>query len=101
MTQIPLKAQTTEMPRFQRLVKEKNAFMIRMTVFFLAFYLLLPILGGYAKPLMATKVLGNLNVAYLFAFVQFVMGWVVAGMYVKRAARFDQEIAEIRKELGK
>jgi uncharacterized membrane protein (DUF485 family) len=40
---------------------------------------------------MAKKVLGQLNLAYLFALSQFFMAWIIAALYVKAAAGFDAQ----------
>jgi uncharacterized membrane protein (DUF485 family) len=63
---------------------------VPITVFFLVYYLSLPLLVGFAPGLMDTKVIGDINVAYLFALSQFVMTWVLAWVYLRRAAGFDE-----------
>lgn len=76
-------------PDFQELVRRKRSFIIPATIFFLVYYFSLPILVGYFPDLMDTKVIGNINLAYLFALSQFVMTWVIMGLYVRRARVFD------------
>ncbi len=71
------------------LLRKKRAFLVPTTIFFLAYYFALPILCGYAPELMATKVIGAVNVAYLLALSNFVMAWVVAAVYVRKAKTFD------------
>jgi uncharacterized membrane protein (DUF485 family) len=84
---------------FARLVAERSRFTVGMTILFLVLYFLLPIMAGYNKPLMATKVLGNVTFGYVFAFMEFVMGWVMAAIYMVRARKFDalaaQAVAEV------
>ena len=63
---------------FQQLVAERNRFTITMTLVFLVLYFLLPIMAGYNKPLMATKVYGNVTFGYFMAFAEFLMGWIMA-----------------------
>ncbi|MEW6421390.1 MAG: DUF485 domain-containing protein [Deinococcota bacterium] len=75
---------------YQRLVAERNRFTVIMTVTFLVLYFLLPILAGYNKPLMATKVFGNVTFGYVLAFLEFAMGWIMAAIYVVRARQFDR-----------
>jgi uncharacterized membrane protein (DUF485 family) len=36
------------------------------------------------------NVIGNINIAYLFALSQFIMAWIVMALYVRRAGTFDQ-----------
>jgi len=82
------------MPEFQALVARKLRFIIAGTVFFLAYYFALPVLVGYFPQWMEHKV-GPVNVAYIFAFSQFIMAWVVAAVYVKVAAGWDTAANEI------
>ena len=39
---------------------------------------------------MSTKVIGNVNIAYLFALSQFFVAWIIAALYVKAANDFDR-----------
>jgi uncharacterized membrane protein (DUF485 family) len=39
---------------------------------------------------METKVLGEVNLAYLFALSQFFMAWILAALYLRAAGRFDE-----------
>ena len=55
------------MSAFHALLVTKQRFIIPATVFFLVYYFALPLLVGYAPRLMETKVLGVINVAYVFA----------------------------------
>ncbi len=74
---------------FRDLLALKRLFIIPAFVFFLVYYFLLPILVGYAPKLMATRVIGTVTLAYLFALSQFVVGWTIAGLYMKASAKFD------------
>ncbi|HZF28307.1 MAG TPA: DUF485 domain-containing protein [Gammaproteobacteria bacterium] len=75
---------------FKSLLAAKARFIVPATVFFIVYYFSLPLLVGYAPALMARKVFGVINVAYLFALSQFFMAWIVAWLYVRAAARFDR-----------
>ena len=75
---------------FKSLLKAKVRFVVPATIFFIVYYFSLPLLVGYAPALMAKKVFGVVNVAYLFALSQFLMAWIVAWLYVRAAARFDR-----------
>ncbi|WP_412029787.1 DUF485 domain-containing protein [Deinococcus yunweiensis] len=81
---------------YQQLVAQRNSFTITMTVAFLVLYFLLPVLAGYNKPLMATKVFGNVTFGYVLAFAEFAMGWIMAYIYVVKARTFDRLAAEAR-----
>jgi len=76
-------------PQFQDLLAIKKVFIIPAFIFFLAYYFLLPVLLGYAPRLMATRVIGTVTLAYVFALSQFVVGWLIAWLYLKASAKFD------------
>ncbi|GAX91566.1 DUF485 domain-containing protein [Effusibacillus lacus] len=88
-----------ESAQFQQLVRKKRAFLIPATIFFIVYYFALPILAGYAKPLMATKITDSINFGYLFALSQFVMAWALAHLYAKKADEFDHTASEMRKNM--
>ena len=90
VSRLPSAAAPTRNPAYARLVAERNRFTVIMTVTFLVLYFLLPILAGYNKPLMATKVFGNVTFGYVFAFAEFAMGWIMAAIYVVKARTFDR-----------
>jgi uncharacterized membrane protein (DUF485 family) len=74
---------------FKQLLKAKARFVVPATIFFIVYYFSLPLLVGYAPTLMARKVFGVVNVAYLFALSQFFMAWLLAWAYMRAAGRFD------------
>lgn len=80
---------------FKDLMATKKIFIIPAFVFFIVYYFALPILVGYAPAFMSTKVIGNVNLAYLFALSQFFMAWTVAWLYVKAAGDFDKLAKDI------
>jgi uncharacterized membrane protein (DUF485 family) len=62
-------------PEFRALIRKKARFIIGATIFFMAYYLALPILVGYFPDLMKQKVWGEVNIAYAFALSQFFMAF--------------------------
>ena len=84
-----------ETKEFKDLMATKKVFIVPAFVFFLVYYFLLPVLVGYAPQLMATKVIGVVNLAYLFALSQFFMAWTIAWLYVKAAGDFDKLAKDI------
>ena len=86
---------------FKGLLASKRRFIIPATVFFVVYYFALPLLVGYAPGLMSRRVLGPLNLAYLFALSQFVMAWVVAAFYVRAAGGWDETARRVIERLGK
>src|ERR1700724_887696 len=87
-----------ETREFKDLIAVKKTFIVPAFVFFLVYYFLLPILVGYAPSFMSTKVIGVVNLAYLFALSQFFMAWTVAWLYVRAANNFDKLAKDIIKE---
>jgi uncharacterized membrane protein (DUF485 family) len=87
-------------PEFDELVKMKMRFIIPATIFFLVYYFALPVLVGYAPDLMNTKVIGNINLAYLFALSQFAMTWIVMALYVRQAREWDVRAARIAERVS-
>ena len=85
---------------FRALVRAKRAFVIPASVFFVLYYFALPILVGYWPDLMSTRVIGRINVAYLFALSQFVMAWTLMAAYVRRARVFDRMVDDLLQRHG-
>jgi len=83
------------MPEFKTLLSVKKRFVVPATLFFVLYYFALPVLVGYAPELMSTKIMGVVNIAYLFALSQFFMAWIIAALYLRAASRFDKIEAEI------
>ena len=79
-----------ESHEFKDLMATKKIFIIPAFFFFVVYYFLLPVLVGYAPNFMATKVWGNVNLAYLFALSQFFVAWLIAGLYVRAGDDFDE-----------
>lgn len=82
-------------PAFAHLLARKARFIIPATIFFMIYYLALPVLVGYYPDLMKKKVWGEVNVAYVFALSQFFMAWIMAFIYVRVAAGWDKSAAEV------
>ena len=80
---------------FKALLAAKARFIVPATVFFIAYYFALPLLVGYAPQWMAKKVVGVVNVAYLFALSQFFMAWALAFIYVRAATGWDKTAAAL------
>ena len=87
-------------PEFRALVRAKRRFVIPASVFFVAYYFALPILVGYWPEAMSTRVIGPINVAYLFALSQFVMAWTLMALYVRRARRFDAQAEALLRRIS-
>ena len=84
-----------KLPAFHELLAAKRRFIIPATIFFMVYYMALPILVGFFPELMKKPVWGKVNIAYLFALSQFIMTWVICGLYVRAARRWDKMNADL------
>lgn len=82
-------------PRFKQLMRGRARFIAPATIFFICYYLALPIAVGFWPKVMSRPVYGPLTLAYVFALSQFAMAWIVLALYMRRARRFDALAAEI------
>ena len=82
---------------FKELARRKKAFIVPATIFFLVFYFGLPSLTAFTTVL-DVKVIGAINLAYLYAFAQFAMTWILMHLYVSRANKWDALVDRARHE---
>ena len=57
-------------------------------------------MAGYNKLLMATKVHGNVTFGYFMAFAEFLMGWIMAAVYMVRMRSLDCLAAQATLQSG-
>jgi uncharacterized membrane protein (DUF485 family) len=101
MTQVNWKA-IDEDPRFQELHRKKTTFLWGLMVFSMAYYFLLPIGAAYFQDLFKVRVWGPVNVGLVFALSEFVVAWLLAWIYSRRANNeFDKMAAEIVRDVEK
>jgi uncharacterized membrane protein (DUF485 family) len=82
-------------PQFRGLLRAKRRFIIPATIIFIVYYFALPVLVGYFPAFMERDVIGQFNLAYLFALSQFFMAWIIMWLYIRAARRFDRMEHEI------
>jgi uncharacterized membrane protein (DUF485 family) len=82
---------------FQEFARRRKAFIIPATIFFVVFYFGLPVLAAFTTVLNA-KVLGPLTLAYVYAFAQFAMTWILMHLYVSQANQWDELADRARRE---
>ena len=89
-------------PEFQELVARRRRFVLPATIFFLAWYFGFILLAGYAPDFMARSVYEGLTVGYCLALTQFVMVAALGLMYLRRAEKVYDPLAErvVRQALG-
>jgi uncharacterized membrane protein (DUF485 family) len=89
-------------PRFQVLHRKKQGFLTGLMIFSVVFYFLLPIGAAYFQDLYKVKVWGVVNFGLLFALSEFIVAWLVAFYYSRRAgAEFDRLAHEIAADYEK
>ncbi len=81
--------------QFKDLLAVKRMFIVPAFIFFLLNFIGLAVLVGYAPKLASIRVIGTVNVAYLFALAVFVLGWTIAGLYLIASAKFDRLTKDI------
>ena len=85
---------------FKALLAAKRKFIVPATAFFITYYFALPILVGYFPSLMERRLVGAINLAYVFALSQFFVSWGLAMYYAHVANKdFDRLTRELVDEL--
>jgi uncharacterized membrane protein (DUF485 family) len=82
-------------PAFKELMKQRKAFVIPATIFFLVFYFLLVVLTGFTN-ILSAKAFGPITWAYVYAFAQFPMTWILSHLYLSRANKWDRLVEQAR-----
>jgi uncharacterized membrane protein (DUF485 family) len=82
---------------FKELTRKRKAFIVPATIFFLVFYFGLPVLAGFTTVLDGYAI-GSITWAYVYAFAQFAMTWILMHLYVSQANRWDDLVDRARQE---
>ena len=83
-------------PRFQSLHRRKSIFLWGLMALSVAYYFMLPIGAAYFQEVFKIRVWGVVNVGLLFALSEFVVAWVIALIYSRKASQdFDLLAAQI------
>jgi len=81
-------------PEFQELVRARRSFVIPGTIFFLSWYMGFVVLTAVAPDFMGERVYQGLTVGYVLALTQFLMVLVLGIMYLRKADRVFDPLAE-------
>ncbi|MGN7479272.1 DUF485 domain-containing protein [Solibacillus silvestris] len=87
------------MESFNQFVKKKNTFLFGMTIAFLTFYILLPVLAF--TPVLQQKAVGSITWVWVYSLALFIMTIVLCTVYVKMAGKFDKAAAAVLHEYEK
>lgn len=83
-------------PRFQALHRKKTLFLWGLMIFSVIYYFLLPIGAAYFPEVFNIKVWGPVNIGILFALSEFIVAWLIAVIYSRRAnSEFDSMAQEL------
>ncbi|HUW27566.1 MAG TPA: DUF485 domain-containing protein [Sulfuriferula sp.] len=83
-------------PRFQALHRKKSRFLWGLMIFSMVYYFLLPIGAAYFQEIFKIRVWGPVNIGLLFALSEFVVAWLVAYIYLRKAnTEFDAMTLDI------
>src|ERR1700757_5076 len=75
------------------LVAAKLRFLVPMTIIFMVGYIGLTVIAGFAKGLMAIKVVGSLNLGFALIAFNYVLSWVLALVYERIANKIFDPLA--------
>jgi uncharacterized membrane protein (DUF485 family) len=81
-------------PEFRHLIARRRRFVVPATIFFLAWYFGFIVLAGYAEGFMGHSLYQGFTVGYALALSQFVMTWGLAWLYLRKADREFDPLAE-------
>ena len=81
-------------PEFAQLRRRARGFAFPVTATFLLWYLAYVLLASYARDLMATPVLGAVNLGLVIGLLQFVSTFVIALVSVRHARRRIDPLAD-------
>jgi uncharacterized membrane protein (DUF485 family) len=88
-------------PRFQRLQRRKLSFLGGLMAVSVVYYFLLPAGAAYFQDVFRVRLWGVVNVGLVFALSEFVVAWLIALLYARRASRdFDRTARELAAEYG-
>jgi uncharacterized membrane protein (DUF485 family) len=84
----------------KKLIAEKLKYLVPMTIIFMVGYIGLTVLAGFAKDLMAIKVIGSVNLGFVLIALNYVLSWVLAIIYGRVASEvFDPLAARAAKQI--
>lgn len=86
-------------PQFVALLRARRRFVVPASVFFVAYYLLLPLGAGFARGLFARPAFGPLTVGWAFAISQFFMAWALLALYQVASRRYDRAVAALHDKI--
>jgi uncharacterized membrane protein (DUF485 family) len=77
----------------RQLIAEKLKYLVPMTIIFMVGYIGLTVLAGFARDLMAVKVIGSVNLGFVLIALNYVLSWVLAIVYGRVASSVFDPLA--------
>jgi uncharacterized membrane protein (DUF485 family) len=77
----------------QSLVAAKLRFLVPMTIIFMVGYIGLTVIAGFAKGLMAVKIVGSLNLGFALIGLNYILSWMLALVYERIANKIFDPLA--------
>lgn len=81
-------------PRFRQLHRRKTRMLLRLMIFSIAYYFLLPVGAAYFQDFFRMRIWGPVNVGVMFALSEFIAAWGIAFYYSRVAGRVFDEMAK-------
>lgn len=92
--------ETQASPEFQALKKKFRNYAFPIAALSLAWYFLYVVLTGFAREALATKVIGEVNLAFILGLLQFVSTFVIAWAYDNHSTKhLDDASDKIAREV--
>jgi len=83
------------------LIAEKLRYLVPMTIIFMASYIGLTILAGFARDLIGIRVVGSVNLGFVLIAFNYLLSWGLAIVYGRIAAdKFDPLAAKAAMEIS-
>ena len=74
----------------RQLIAEKLKYLVPMTILFMASYIGLTVLAGFARDLVGTRMIGSVNLGFFLIALNYLLSWILAIAYGYVAAgKFD------------
>jgi uncharacterized membrane protein (DUF485 family) len=84
---------------YSNLAKARQRFIIPALIFFSLYFVSLLVLQGYFPTFSSTKVIGSLNISYLYAVSQLPVAWILCFCYIRYSQKvLDSLVEEVIKK---
>jgi uncharacterized membrane protein (DUF485 family) len=88
-------------PRFRELHAKKSSFLWGLMIFSVIYYFLLPVGAAYFTDLFKTQLWGVINFGLVFALSEFIVAWLIAFFYARKAGEFDAMAEAINQDASR